>query len=291
LKLEVSHRTTYVYEQPVALSQHRLHVTPRHTPAQRVLSASLVIEPTPSYRADAIDSFGNAVTTIDIEKPHTQLVIHARSKAEISTASPAAEVDDTPWDQLLGAMRDRPVEETRHTRLMRCMTELTRAPVELTAYVRESFPVGRPILEAGFDLTRRIRSDFTFDPRATDLSTPITTVFKTRRGVCQDFAHLMIAGLRSLGVPARYVSGYILTLPPPGRPKLQGADASHAWVAVWCGARGWIDLDPTNGRLVGDDYVTTAWGRDYTDVSPITGVLLGGGAHAVKAAVDVVVVE
>ena len=288
MKLEVSHRTTYKYEQPVALSQHRLHMLPRETRSQAVVLSNLFIEPNPTYRTDLKDAFGNLVTQIDIEHPHDELVIHATSTVEVKTAPPPPEGIGPRWDEIDATLRDIEWPETLAPRQARCMTALTRAPAGMPEYVQPSFPLGRPIYEGTLDLTKRIRKDFRFDDTATDVSTPLATVLEARRGVCQDFAHLMISCLRALKIPARYVSGYILTLPPPGRPKLEGADASHAWVSVWCGPDlGWIDFDQTNGRLAGDDYATIGWGRDYADVSPITGVLLGGGQHVVSVGVDV----
>jgi len=293
MKLDVTHRTAYLYEQPVALSQHRVHMLPRATRYQRVLRSSLIIEPAPTFRRDATDVFGNALTVIEIERPHDELVIRASSTVEVAPPPPSDRDGSSGprWDdidQAIGAIEPREAVEVRQ---YRCMSPLTRAPAGLVEYITPSFPTGRPLRDAAFDLTRRIRTEFRFDATATDISTPLETVLKTRRGVCQDFAHLMIAGLRALRLPARYVSGYILTLPPPGKAKLQGADASHAWVSVWCGqALGWVDFDPTNGRLAGDDYATVGWARDYSDVSPISGILLGGGAHTVDVGVDVKVV-
>jgi transglutaminase-like putative cysteine protease len=158
---------------------------------------------------------------------------------------------------------------------------------EIRAYAEHSFTPGRPVLEAAYELTRHIRADFTYEPGATSILTPLSTVMRTRRGVCQDFAHLQIAMLRSLGLPARYVSGYLRTEPAPGRPRLTGADASHAWLSLYCPGFGYIDLDPTNGSIPSDEHVTVAWGRDFGDVSPLKGVILGGGAHDLRVSVDV----
>jgi transglutaminase-like putative cysteine protease len=166
-----------------------------------------------------------------------------------------------------------------------------RAGAALTAYAAPSFPPGRPFLEAVMDLTRRIHAEFTYDPRATTIATPVAEVLEIRRGVCQDFAHLQIGCLRSLGLPARYVSGYVLTTPPPGRPRLVGADASHAWVAVPLPDFGWVDFDPTNGLMNGDQHVTVAVGRDFADVTPVRGVILGGGGHELSVRVDVIAAE
>lgn len=288
MKLEINHRTTYRYDQPVALAQHRLHMLARPTPLQTVLRTRLMIEPAPTVRADAVDVFGNAVTSVEIERPHEELVIEAASSVDVAPPTAIPTSAGPRWDEIDAAIRELDHKEAQAVRQARCMSALTRAPAGLVEYVVTSFPDGRPLVEAALDLTRRITQEFRFDVTATDVSTPLGTVLKSRRGVCQDFAHLTIAGLRALRIPARYVSGYILTIPPPGRPKLMGADASHAWVSVWCGTGlGWIDFDPTNGRLAGEDYATVAWGRDYADVSPITGILLGGGSHVVTVGVDV----
>jgi len=165
------------------------------------------------------------------------------------------------------------------------------AKPDLADYARQSFPRERPLLEAVFDLTTRIYQDFRFDPKATEVTTPVETFFEKRRGVCQDFSHLQIACMRSLGLPARYVSGYLRTLPPPGKARLVGADASHAWSSAWCPGFGWVDFDPTNNCIPTDGHITLAWGRDYSDVSPIRGVLLGGAKHSLKVGVDVMPLE
>lgn len=284
---EVSHRTLYRYSQPVMQSQHLVHMSPRASANQTTLHHSLIIEPAPASRYDCHDAFGNPVVILDVEVPHKEFVLHARSVIERSAPGRADLHASAPWDRLdehiyaAGKGIDLNVAE------FRCASRLTPVSIELAEYAAQSFPQGRPVLEAAFDLTRRVFQDFAFDATATDVSTPISQVFKQRRGVCQDFAHLTLACLRSLRVPARYMSGYILTHPPPGQTKLQGTDASHAWISVWAPETGWIDLDPTNGLLVADEHITIAHGRDYNDVSPISGVLLGGGEHRVSVAVDV----
>ncbi len=288
---EVSHRTHYRYSTSVAQSQHLVHMTPRAVANQTTLRHNLIVEPAPAMRYDGIDVFGNPFVILDVEVPHKELILHARSAVE--TRAPAA-VDlstTSSWDRLdaglkqPGGMLDIDVIQYR------CSTRLTNATLAIADYARESFRQGRPVLEGVMDLTRRIYADFRFDPGATDVSTPVERVFEQRRGVCQDFAHLALAGLRALRVPARYVSGYILTHPPPGQPKLAGADASHAWISVWSPETGWRDYDPTNGLEVSEEHITIAYGRDYNDVSPISGVLLGGGAHDVSVGVDVITLE
>jgi transglutaminase-like putative cysteine protease len=288
MHFDISHRTLYRYSQPVVQSQHRVHLTPRVVEHQTIRHHSLIVEPAPALRYDGIDAFGNPVAILDITKPHRDLVLHARSTIETTLPSAIHPNGSQPWDTLDAALytgRNRiPLDIVRY----RCASRLTMPSLAVAAYAATSFRPGRPVLAAAIDLTTRVFREFTFDATATDVSTPIDTVLRKRRGVCQDFAHLCLAGLRAHRVPARYVSGYILTRPPPGSARLQGADASHAWISVWAPEAGWVDLDPTNGLVVRDEHVTIAHGRDYDDVSPISGVLLGGGEHTVSVAVDVV---
>ncbi len=289
--LEVSHRTLYRYSAPVSQSQHLVHMSPRVSLRQITRRHSLTVEPAPASRTDGIDAFGNPVVSLDIESSHKEFVLLARSTVETALARPINLAATSGWDQLDTSLNatgfgsnSRPDLEVIQ---YRCLSRLTPASLELADYAAASFQPGRPTMEACMDLVRRVYADFKFDPTATDISTPVSQVFKQRRGVCQDFSHLTLAALRSHRVPCRYVSGYILTRPPPGQPKLQGTDASHAWISAWAPETGWVDFDPTNGLIVGDEHVTIAHGRDYNDVSPISGVLIGGGAHTVSVAVDV----
>lgn len=288
MMLDVSHRTYYKYTSPVVQSQHLIHLSPRSTERQTIRHHSLIIEPAPATRYDGVDAFGNKMAILDIELPHKEFVLHARSTVE--TIAPAY-VDfrtTTPWEKLDDAQAGTgsaiPIDVTQY----RCVSRLTMPSLGIADYAAQSFTPGRALLDAAMDLTLRIYDEFTFDSTATDVSTPIHEVFRHKRGVCQDFAHFALACCRAMRVPARYVSGYILTRPPPGQPRLQGADASHAWISVWSPETGWIDLDPTNGIAVSDEHVMVACGRDYDDVSPISGLLLGGGDHDVAVAVDVV---
>jgi transglutaminase-like putative cysteine protease len=286
---DVSHRTAYAYRKPVLQSQHLLHLTPRDGPRQSVLRHSLLIEPAPSSNVERRDYFGNDTAILTIEDEHAELVIHARSTVEVHAPELPMLALSTPWEQVTArAVRGNGqldigvlqfVSASRHTRIL----------AEAVEYARPSFAPGRPILEAALDLTRRIFKEFTFDSTATEISTPVSHVLQERRGVCQDFAHLAITCLRALGLPARYVSGYLLTYPPPGMEKLKGADASHAWLSVWTPEVGWVDFDPTNGVIPTEEHVTVAYGRDYDDVSPISGVLLGGSRQTMSVAVDVTV--
>jgi transglutaminase-like putative cysteine protease len=284
---DVSHKTLYRYSAPVAQSHHLMHLAPRPVAHQTTLHHSLLIEPAPTSHKEFIDSFGNPVSILEIDDDHSELVIHARSTIEVRSPSRADLRSSAPWSQVhtLLTQTNRPLDlailqfipASRHT----------RPTPTIAAYADASFPAGRPVLEAAMDLVARIYDDFTFDATATDVSTPISQVLANRRGVCQDFSHLALACLRHMRIPARYVSGYLLTRPPAGQTKLKGVDASHAWISVWAPEAGWVDFDPTNNVIPSTDHVTIAWGRDYDDVSPIGGVLLGGGKHSVSVSVDV----
>jgi transglutaminase-like putative cysteine protease len=285
--LKVRHRTTYAYAHPVSVSHHLVHLTPRTGGHQLCHEHALEVAPAPTVQADESDYFGNGTTFLTVQTAHTELVLEATSRVEVRARRPH-EIAATPaWERL--------AERLRRPRSLEALTaaELAlpspRAPLvdELTAWARPSFPPARPVLEGALDLVGRIHREFRYDPSATDAGTSVAEAFTLKAGVCQDFAHLAIAALRGLGLPARYVSGYLLTRPPPGRERLIGADASHAWLAVWTGEQGWIDLDPTNDVVPGEEHVTLAWGRDYADVAPVTGVMFGGGEHRVHVAVDV----
>ncbi|MEQ1715099.1 MAG: transglutaminase family protein [Hyphomicrobium sp.] len=291
MMFDVSHKTHYRYSVPVVQSQHLIHMSPRPLPRQTIRHHSLIVEPAPASRYDGIDAFGNPVVILDIEVPHKELILHARSTIETHAVAATNPAVTSAWDSLDTTLA------TAHNGLAldviqyRCASRLTSPSREIADYARQSFRPGRPVVDGVIDLNRRIFEDFTFDATATDISTPIQQVFKQKRGVCQDFAHLALTCLRAMRVPARYVSGYILTRPPPGQERLQGADASHAWISIWSPQTEWIDFDPTNGIAIGDEHVAIAHGRDYDDVSPISGVLLGGGEHTVAVAVDVVPVD
>ncbi|WP_045834828.1 transglutaminase family protein [Hyphomicrobium sp. 99] len=284
---DITHKTHYRYRSMVVQSLHLVHMTPRTLPGQIVRQHRLTVEPAPASRQDGIDTFGNIDVILDIESQHKELVLIARSTVEKLSPPPINLLATTPWDRLDDKLLAANHERDVHVLMFRCASRLTSPTLEIAEYAAPSFAPGRPVLDAAMDFTMRMYNDFTFDPHATDVSTPLSQVFRTKRGVCQDFAHAALACLRSLRIPARYVSGYLHTRPPPGRPKLQGADASHAWISVWSPEYGWVDLDPTNGMIVRDEHVTVAYGRDYDDVSPISGVLRGGGEHSVSVGVDV----
>jgi transglutaminase-like putative cysteine protease len=288
MKYRVTHETRYVYESPVVLSQQLLHLTPRVIDWQALESHHVGIEPVPGEMSSGEDYFGNPVSHLLLAAPHSTLAVRAEStvstrpRAERLAGEPGA-----PWEEVrdrLRGLEGEPLLEPAQFLYESPHVETSR---ELAAYAAPSFGKRRGVLEAAFDLTRRIHADFSFDPRATSIATPLRDVLKQRRGVCQDFAHLMTGCLRTLGLAARYVSGYILTTPPPGRPRLVGADASHAWASVYCPLAGWVDMDPTNDCLVDDEHVTLAWGRDFSDVTPMRGVILGGGEQELDVAVTV----
>jgi transglutaminase-like putative cysteine protease len=283
---EVSHRTTYGYRSPVSQSHHLLHLAPRAMPNQVVWRHSLLVEPPPASRADFLDSFANPVTVLSIEEDHSELVIHARNTVEIRPPPVADLAATSPWQELDGRFArggDLDLEVLQFT----CASRQTRPTPEILEYARPSFAAGRPVLECAWDLSRRLFADLVFDPDASDVSTPVSQVLEQRRGVCQDFAHLALTCLRAFEVPARYVSGYLLTRPPAGKERLQGADASHAWISVWAPETDWVDFDPTNGLRPAEEHIAIAYGRDFDDVSPISGVLVGGGEQTVAVAVDV----
>lgn len=282
---EIFHWTEYRYAEAVPLSKHVLHMLPRDLPGQKVLSASLELTPTPQVVHEHTDYFGNRVSAYTIAEPHRGMHIRARSRIVCEERPGDPPEISAPWDELRARWQagegDRFEQEFLHP------SPYVPYLHELRAWAAESFPTGRPIAEAAVELTKRIHEGFVFDKTATNVSTPLAEVFQNRRGVCQDFAHLEIACLRALGLPARYMSGYLRTQPPPGGAKLFGGDASHAWVALACPGLGWLELDPTNDGIAGPGYVTLAWGRDYGDVSLIRGTLAGGGEHSLYLSVNV----
>ncbi len=283
----VKHRTTYEYSQNVSISHHLLHLQPRSSRNQTCHRSSLIVEPAPAIIKNDRDYFGNLITYLTVQEPHLKLVIFATSTVEVAPLA-APDPDSTPpWDGI-----HRQLAAATDQQALDAFQFAFDSPYTITGngaydYAAPSFPAGRPVLAAALDLTARIYHDFKYEGGVTDISTPIDQVLKDRRGVCQDFAHLQISCLRSLGLPARYVSGYLLTKPPEGKEKLVGSDASHAWVSVWVPGHGWVDLDPTNNLIPGDEHITIAWARDYGDVSPIKGLVVGGGGHKVDVAVDV----
>jgi transglutaminase-like putative cysteine protease len=285
---DIRHVTTYRYDAPVASARCTLRLLPRTQTGQTVLDSGLDVSPPPVETSERVDFFGNRTTTVRINAAHRELRVAALSRIVVERPQPPALALTPAWENVRrdalashGIDAASPVHGLYPSRLVPLISEIT-------SYARTSFPPDRPVLEAAHELMTRIRTDFKYDPDATAVSTPLETAFEKRGGVCQDFAHIMIAGLRGLGLPALYVSGYIRTIPPPGKPRLEGADASHAWVSVWCGQEfGWRDLDPTNAMLIGDDHIVVALGRDYADVSPVDGVILVSGGQKLSVSVDV----
>lgn len=288
MRYSVTHRTTYRYESPVTVGHYTARLQPRTLPGQDCPWHDLRIQPRPSGSAKREDYFGNVCVYFEIEGSHQELQIVARNLIDVRP-EPTPDPALTPaWEAVRDACRLDAFTPSTAAGEFAYASTLVPVGAPYAAYARPSFPAGRPILEGVIDLNRRIFRDFAFDPSATDHATPVSEVLVKRRGVCQDFAQVMIACLRSLGLPARYVSGYLETFPPPGQPKMIGADASHAWVSVFCGdAVGWMDADPTNDVLPSTRHLTLAWGRDFSDVSPLRGVTLGAGNQVLTVAVDV----
>jgi transglutaminase-like putative cysteine protease len=288
MEYEVIHRTVYQYREPVSVSQHAARLTPRALAGQTVHDFELRVNPSPELLSERMDYFGNTLLVFGIRELHGCMEVEARSRVSVPSVTPPVPALSPAWTQVAEAFRD-PVAPERVEPFEFCLeSPMVRTSRELADWARESFPGETPLLQGVADLTRRIYEAFTFDPKATEVATPMEEVWEQRRGVCQDFAHIAIACLRSLGLSARYVSGYLRTNPPPGKPRLQGADASHAWIAVFCPLHGWVEFDPTNNLMPGDGHVRVAVGRDYSDVSPLSGVLTGGGEHAVSVSVDMV---
>ena len=285
----VRHRTTYTYESEVSYARCVLRLMPPSTAAQSLLENAIAITPEPSDRLQRTGPFGEETLTVIIDKPHKVLVIEAVSWVDVH-APPAPDAAASPaWEPVRAAAFASAALGPDSPAAFLYPTSRTPLSPAITDYARASFPPGRPIVEAAIDLMTRIHAEFVYDGEATTVSTSASEAFKVRRGVCQDFAHIMVAGLRGLGLPAAYVSGYLRTNPPPGRPRLQGSDATHAWVSLWCGeAYGWIGFDPTNAILAQNDHITLATGRDYGDVAPIDGITLSPGEQELKVEVDVI---
>jgi transglutaminase-like putative cysteine protease len=289
---DIRHVTTYSYASPVSFARCSLRLEPKSGDGQRLVSHTVEIRPRPLDRAIRHDFFGTHTESILIETAHRHLRIDSRSRVSVSRQAPGRATQGPPWE----SVRDVAFEAASlgPTSPIGYVFASPLVPVQqpITSYASLSFPPGGGILAGAIDLMHRIRTEFKYDPKATVISTPLDEVFEKRHGVCQDFAHVMIAALRGLGLPAAYVSGYLRTIPPPGRPRLQGADATHAWVSLWCGeGLGWIGLDPTNDLLVENDHIVLAVGRDFSDVSPVDGIIVGSRKQKLGVAVDVMLVE
>ena len=285
---DVSHITVYSYEASVASTRCALRLIPREASGQKLLRGAINILPEPDIISERTDFFGNQITDVLVRKPHSKLCIELAALVEVSRPEPPHLSQTLPWESTARAAlavsslsNAAPVHWLYPSRYVGLYHEITD-------YARVSFSSGRPILEAADEFMRRIQKDFTYDPKSTDIATPLLQSFQSRRGVCQDFAHIMLAGLRGLGLPAAYVSGYIRTIPAPGQAYLEGADASHAWISLWCGdASGWVQLDPTNGIIVCDEHIMVALGRDYADVSPIDGIIVSAGKQELDVSVTI----
>ncbi|MFN7917613.1 MAG: transglutaminase family protein [Vicinamibacterales bacterium] len=292
VRYRIEHETRYEHDGLASTSQHVACLTPRALRRQRLLAHELEIAPEPSGRQARTDYFGNTLCQFSILTPYSVMRVVSRSHVELDGAPAIPDEARSPaWEAVRDALLYRGRAPLNPATEFSYGSPLTPTGPELQAFARTAFTPGRPMLEAAIGLMHHIHETFTFDPAATSLATPVTRVLEERRGVCQDFAHLQIAALRALGLPARYVSGYLLTDPPAGQPRLVGADASHAWLSVWCPVNGWVDLDPTNDVIPSTRHITVAWGRDYGDVSPLRGVVLGGHGHRLHVGVSVMPVS
>jgi transglutaminase-like putative cysteine protease len=289
---DVRHLTRYRYESPVAANTCTLRLLLRSIDGQSVIENRIDVAPRPDDWNERTDIFGNRVVRMRIEAPHRELAITSHARVEAHRLAPPAPGLTPAWEMVASdaaasasLAADSPAFALYASRLVGIFEAATD-------YARESFPARRPTYEAALELNARIRADFAYDTTATGVATSPADAFAKRSGVCQDFAHVMIAALRGLGLPALYVSGYIRTVAPPGKARLAGADASHAWVSVWCGQEfGWLGLDPTNAIPVGDDHIVIAHGRDYSDAAPVEGVILSSGRQKLDVAVDVIPVR
>lgn len=289
MKYRIRHSTLYRYMDTVSQCYSVTHLLPRNTSYQRCDNAMITVDPLPAVGNDRTDYFGNHTYHFAVQSPHQVLEVTAQSEVEILGQRQSLALDfGASCADVRNLLYDTAQEESISAREFVLDSPKVQRSEALADYARVCFQDERPFLSCVREFTQKIYEEFTFDPRSTEVSTPLAQVLAARRGVCQDFAHLAIGCLRSLGYPARYVSGYLETLPPPGSARLAGADASHAWFSVYSPTEGWADFDPTNNQLAMEQHITTAWGRDYADVTPLKGSVLGGGAgHALEVAVDV----
>lgn len=286
--LHISHVTHYDYASRVDLAMHLLHLQPLSRADQQLEDFRLDIDPPATRNQASLDYFGNPQHHLTLTTPHHALTVRAESRVRrLAAATPNPSVSPA-WESVRAAMRYRAGQPWLPAAEFCFPSAFVPLHPAFQAYAQLEFTPGRPLLEAAIGLMARIHHEFTYATASTDLTTPALEAFSRRQGVCQDFAHIMIACLRSLGLPARYVSGYLLTQPPPGQPRLLGVDASHAWLAVWCPQHDWVELDPTNNLIAAQSHAVIACGRDYADVAPLRGVIQGGGSHTLSVAVSVV---
>jgi transglutaminase-like putative cysteine protease len=280
--------TTYHYASHVAYARHVLRLTPIDRPGQRVHATALDVEPAPMERREGSDFFGNRMTWIELGKPHDMLSVRVAARVAVKSDAALAVETTPPWEEVRAvAFASLDLSPNSPTHYLFASRQVSLDP-EIRAYAAESFSPGRPLLDAAVELMKRIKADFVYEIGATTASTTPPMSFALRRGVCQDFAHIMISGMRGLGLPAAYVSGYLRTGHSPDEDELTGADAMHAWVLVWCGEEaGWVGLDPTNAIFAGDDHIVLAIGRDYADVAPIDGVIFASGGQRLAVSVSV----
>ena len=284
----IAHKTTYKYKHPVSFGNHVAYLTPRSEPNQTCTSHELLVTPKPAEMNERLDYFGNLVTYFTIQESHGELDVEARSRVVLDGHSAPWPEHSPAWDEVVQSLRGDLSPAGLDAYQFVFESPRIKPGAEFAAYASQSFSPGRTLTEALLDFTARIYKDFRFDSKVTNVRTSPDEVLRHRSGVCQDFAHLQVACLRSLGLPTRYVSGYLRTDPPPGRARLIGADVSHAWVSAYCPGAGWLDVDPTNNLIPFQSHVTLSWGRDYGDVSPVRGVILGGRDHKVEVGVDMV---
>lgn len=284
----ITHKTDYTYQLPVSLCHNVVRLTPRSTNKQFCKSSVVLITPGPDVLIEYEDFFGNKLVYFTIEKEHKKLSVHVSSEIEklIPADAQWPQNNYTTWEEVCRQTHTL-TPELLDVKQFIATTPMTPADEAIAAYAVQSFPPGRSFFESSKNLMHRIFSDFKFQSGFTTIATPLSVVMKERKGVCQDFAHVAIACIRSIGLPARYVSGYIETLPPPGMQKLAGVDASHAWFSVYIPGSGWVDFDPTNNIIPAERHITIGWGRDYADITPLRGVIMSSGSHELKVSVDV----
>ncbi|MBT8340758.1 MAG: transglutaminase family protein [Desulfatitalea sp.] len=287
MKYRIIHKTAYRYSEPASLSQNEVFLEPRQTPAQRVAQSRLSFAPEPQYLHRRTDYFGNIAHVFMVQHPHSELAVTATSVVETIPAARLCPSATLPWETVAQRLAVHAQPEALAAFQFTFASPLITIHPSAMDYARPCFPAGKPVLEGAMDLMQRIFTEFVYDKEATTVDSSVEQVLADRKGVCQDFAHLAISCLRTLGLAARYVSGYLETTPPPGKPRLVGADASHAWASLFVPDVGWVDLDPTNNLIPGEKHITIAWGRDYGDVTPVKGVVMGGGAHDLTVIVDV----